>query len=370
MKAVAKTAKPEIPIETERQATPSPADLRSGLTRSQKAAAIIAVLGQEAARPIVDKLDDHALAKVMTALEQISLLPRRELAGIVLDFLEQLNETIGAVRGGRERARALISAILEPGRAGEVLGGKRSETSPDPDSADTVWEQLKSAESSKIAAYLDGLTPNIIAIILGKLDVSKTSEILIHLDEAHVIPTMRCLVDRPQADPGLEAIVARMVQLEFLNVHADPTGDGEGWLEEIGELLTLIPQERRQSILDYLQAEHETKMPIIQRGVLSLDNLPDILPRAAVPTVFREIDDEILTGLLSMAGDQAPRLQEFLLGSISSRMADQFRDQLSNRKAPDAEGAAQFERRFLSAIMELRQTGVITLDPPQSGKTD
>ena len=72
-----------------------------GITPSQRAAVIIALLGEDAARPIVEKLDDAALAKVVSALEQISVLAREELVEIVIDFLTQLRQNAGSMRGSR-----------------------------------------------------------------------------------------------------------------------------------------------------------------------------------------------------------------------------------------------------------------------------
>ncbi len=341
------------------EATPA---IDTRITPSQKAAAIIAVLGEEAAKPIVEKLNEADLARIMTALEQISVLPRRELVKIVADFLHQLSESIGAVRGGRDQARSLISALLGPERASGLLEGGLDEPSAEPNSPDAVWIQMQARDSVRVAGYLDGLTPNIIAIILRKLDVAKTSEILTHIDEAKIVPVMRFLMSPQDEDPGLEAVIARMLQLEFLNAGAVSEGGQEAWLEQIGELLTLVPQERRERILEYLKTEHEARLPTIQKGLLSLDALPDILPRAAVPTIFREMDNEILISFLKMASERAPQLGEFLLSSISSRMADQLRDELESRKASPAQDVEEIERQFLAALMELRQRGTITLE--------
>ena len=73
------------------------------VTPALRAAVIIALLGEGAARPIVEKLDDAALARVVRELETIHVLPRDVLIEIVIDFLGHLNSNNGALRGGRER---------------------------------------------------------------------------------------------------------------------------------------------------------------------------------------------------------------------------------------------------------------------------
>lgn len=70
------------------------------LTQAQRAAVIIALLGDSAAKPIVGKLDDAALARVASSLESLTYLSREDLIAIVIDFLTQLRKTSGALRGG------------------------------------------------------------------------------------------------------------------------------------------------------------------------------------------------------------------------------------------------------------------------------
>ena len=70
------------------------------ITASQRAAVVIAVLGEEAAKPIVDMLDDEAIANIAASLETINYLAREQLVEIVMDFLGHLRSSSGALRGG------------------------------------------------------------------------------------------------------------------------------------------------------------------------------------------------------------------------------------------------------------------------------
>jgi flagellar motor switch protein FliG len=61
--------------------------------------------GGEGAKPIVEKLDDAALAKVASALENLSMLTRDELIEIVMDFIAGLRKTNGALCAVAGRVR-------------------------------------------------------------------------------------------------------------------------------------------------------------------------------------------------------------------------------------------------------------------------
>ena len=79
-------------------------------------------------------------------------------------------------------AHEIIASVLEPGRLSAVLGQVvTSEETPE-DNGD-VWSRLESKDPLQIADYLGGLSNNLIALILSRMDVTIASDILCHLSE-------------------------------------------------------------------------------------------------------------------------------------------------------------------------------------------
>ena len=338
---------------------------RPPVSSAQRAAVIIALLGENAARPIVEKLDDAALAKVAAALENISLLTRDELVEIVMDFIGHLRKTNGALRGGRTRAKEVLSGVVEPNRLSMLFKEDRPGL-PDESGAGsedlTVWERVERREPQQIAAYLSRLSPNLIALILQKLDVSVQSEVLGYMDGEKLGPMIGHMVETRKPDPGVEQVLARMIEMEFLNA-VQETAEEEGEnLATIGELLSLISAEKRDSLVSFLRAKHEDKLAGIEKSIFTIEGLPDLLPKNAVPVVFREVDQAFLLKLLgSLQGANGP-VADYLLGNISSRMADQYRDDLGSAKPLSAEAAENVQREFLNVLMGLKRRGLITLE--------
>lgn len=336
------------------------------VTPARRAAVIIALLGEGAARPIVEKLDDAALAKVVRELETIHVLPRDVLIEIVIDFLGHLNNNTGALRGGRERAREMMGTVIDPKRLSLIMGEQQPDTEDEtpafvPSTDASVWTRVQQKEPRMVAEYLSRLTPNIISLILGKLDVSFTSDVLCFLDETKLAPVMGHMVEGDKPDPGIESVIARMVQMEFLNATQAVEEDDSAHLEAIGELLSLIPSSRRDNVVQFLKAEHEGKLASIEKAILTVESLPEILVRNSVPVLFREIEDTTITKVLGILQASKPDVADYLLGNISSRMADQFRDSLEGFRAPSPEESETLLRDFLSTIMSLKQDGLVTL---------
>ena len=352
---------PASNVETLAVRRGGPPAVRPPVSSAQRAAVIIALLGEAAAKPIVDKLDDAALARVATALENISMLTRDELIEIVMDFIGQLRRTSGALRGGRTRAKEVLSGVVEPNRLSLIFKENEPQANEEADETLGIWERVERRDPKAIAAYLSRLSPNLIALILQKLDVSIASEVLGHMDGEKLGPMIGYMVESRKTDPGVEQVLERMVEMEFLNVVQEASEDESENLATVGELLSLISAEKRDSLVSFLRAKHEDKLKGIEKSIFTIEGLPDLLPKNAVPVVFREVDQSFLLKLLGTMQDSNREVSDYLLGNISSRMADQYRDDLGNAKPLSAEAAESVQRDFLNTLMGLKRRGLITL---------
>jgi len=365
----------DTPVKRDRPEMARPAALagqgsRPGvITASQRAAVIISLLGEAAAKPIVEKLDDVALAKVIRALETISMLAREELIEIVVDFISQLRQNAGAMRGGPAKAREVMSGIVDANRLNLIYGNSPDAGNSGAQETGDIWTRLCKREPRLIAEYLSRLSPNIIAMILRKLDAGMASSILCLLPEEKLSPTLGQMVDSPKVDPGIDSVIERMIEIEFLNNKEAEEGTNaqDAYLETIGEVLSLIPDSKRDSLVSFLRSEHEAKLEIIQKGLFTIEALPDILARNSVPVVFKEIDPAVLTKLLASLRENYSAVSDYLLGNISSRLADSMREEMKDVPNVPREVADEIQRQFLTALMGLKRRGLITMNrlPPK-----
>lgn len=333
-------------------------------TPARRAAIIISVLGETYARPIVARLDDEALGRVMLELQQISMVPQSEVVEIVVDFLETLERNTGAIRGGADRARALMTGVVEPSRLKLIVGDTDENTAPLVESDQrTVWARLEDKPGDQIATYLDGLSPHISSIIVNNLSTAKSSEVLTYLDQEKVTSVIANLVDLPKSDDGLDMVVGRMVELEFLNKEQADAGDAPH-LAKMGEVLTLIQKPRRNLIMDFLRSSHEPQLHKIEHSFMSIDRLPELLLPTSVPVIFREIDAETMARVYVCMKAAYPEVATFLLENISSRMADQIKYDTEKTAAPDQEAIDEIERDFLTQLMMMKRRELITFKEP------
>lgn len=344
------------------------------ITPSQRAAVVIAMLGEQAAKPIVERLDDDAIANIAASLETITFLAREQLIEIVVDFLRHLRRSNGALRGGSQSARQILEGVLDEPRLRLVFGeGEAAEPvveMPKLENLSDIWAELARREPPQVAQYLSGLTPNIIALILRNLDTTLCSELICLLDEDKQTKVLGEMVNPPPPEPEIDSVIARMIKIEFLQAPEVASGEDTTQLQSIGEMLSLVPTDRRQSLMGYLQQSHAEKMDPIQRGMFAIEDLPKILGRNQIPILFKTLEQPMLLEVLSVMQAQYAEVAEYFLTNISNRMADQFRSELERAPAPDQASAEQIEKTFLTKMMELKRDGVIVVErPPEETET-
>lgn len=354
-----------MPTDKMAQADKSGAALLQNISPTQRAAIVIAMLGEEFAKPIIEQLDDSELSNIASGLDALSLLGKDELAEVVVDFLGHLRNTSGGFVSGKASTRDMVSNIMSfrtgtgvLAESGDAEGNESSATENVPRD---VWKTLEGFPLTEVAEYLDRLTPNLVAIVLNKLPVTMASEVFDHLADDKLQPVMKHMVEATELDPRVENVVSRMIEIEFLNANQDTSDEGKEHLAGIGEMLSLMPSGKRESLVKFLEADHASKINDIQGALFTIDSLPDTLPRSAVPVIFREMDTGEIVDLLStLQKDEVP-VFEFLMGNISSRLADQLKDKLSSHKELSSEAVEVSQRNFLMRIMALKRSGDIEI---------
>lgn len=346
----------------------------SNVPPALRAAIVIALLGEDAAKPILEKLNDDSLTRVKSALEQVSLLPRDLMMAVIGNFLGQLKGGSAHLLGGRNTAKEMITGIFASRVEPDSDGGL-----PMLDDAfeplpfqlnlgvqtEDVWTRLAARPAEKIAAYVGPMTPNLIAMIVRKLPNDVASEVLGRIDGDKLQPVLENLVtvNDSDVDMALEDILGRSVEIEFLNGAGGADGENSARYEALGEILSLIPAAKRDPLVSFLEKEHEEQLKAIQKALFSIEDLPEILPAEAVPVIFRQSEkDEMVKTLASIKTDYM-ETYEFLLGNISSRMAQQYKDDLDSMMAPSDAEQEELQRKFISDLFSMKRDGMITVKP-------
>lgn len=337
------------------------------LTPEQQAAVVLVSLSPDAAQPIADRLGAEGLRRVKSTLDSLSHVPRKELLSAFAVFLTELDTRIGGLQGGKHRALSLLESAIGPDLAGTLSDQAFAEDAVLSSLPASVWDEFAKLETSKISAYIAEQAPPLGALMIAQLPPPKMAEILSELDEVKAVNFIACLAKDSQPSQAALKVAETMIEANLLNGEPDLSKDPR--LEEVGEILGSLPRGLRDAALKRLDEADIARAAAVRKALLSLEDIPERLPARGVQTIFREVEPEILLAGLAAATADEPEASEFLLGNISQRMADQYRE---NMAALSLETQADRDRAIgalLREILSLSRRGQITL-VERADKTD
>ncbi|MEE2690791.1 MAG: FliG C-terminal domain-containing protein [Pseudomonadota bacterium] len=334
-----------------------------GFTAPQKAALILAALGPEAAKPVVERVGDKHLQAFAEAYAHLRNIPRKELLAVAAEFVAQLGAGDERLKGGFDEARDLISKVKSPDEATRLLdevnapGGR------------TVWQKLERADRKAFAAYLNAQHPQTVAVIMTRLDADFASSLLglidVDLGKQVVIRLAKPMPVRREALRVLEDAIER----DFLApARAAAKASKPGQM--IGAMLNNMPEEKRAAMLEFIAAESPEVLEDVKAFILTFKDIPERVPANAIAKVVREVEVDVFLKAAKYGKQNAPESVEFIFKNISQRMGQQYEEQMGEMKPFTLAEAEAAQAEFMTALRRLVAAGEFELVKPASDEPD
>jgi flagellar motor switch protein FliG len=352
----AKLQPPPARLALEHKAAAASAPARPRFTAPQKAALIIAALGPEAAGPIIERIGDKHMKAFAETFARLQKVPRPDLNAVVAEFLHNVSkEDDGELKGGFEEARNLVVHFKGDESAAKLLDAI------DAPGGRTVWEKLAAIEEEALAAYLSGKSPQIAAVILSRMDLDKASSVLGRLADEITQEILARLANPVAVRPDALAALGEAINEELL-APMRKTAKANGPGEKIGAMLNNMSEEKRESLLKFIEEKSPELLADVKAAILTFKDLPERLPAKAVPLVTREVDVQTILKAAKFGRKNAPETVEFLFANISQRLVQQYEEQMQEMKPIPVAEAEAAQAQIMTAVRKLVADGAVELN--------
>jgi flagellar motor switch protein FliG len=287
-----------------------------------------------------------------------------ELAATVDEFLVAMQPE-GA--GGGMPALPVMPAfpMIEPlGMMGGGMGGGGGDIDQPPD----PWESVLGKDDGALLDVLRSESPEVGAIVLSKLKVSRAAELLGGLPGplARRITYAVSLVS--EVTPRTVERIGEALATEL--GRETPRAFSGGPVERVGALLNFSRAATRDDVLQGLDERDPPFAEAVRKSIFTYVNIPARVGVRDVPKVLRKVDQKVLVTALvaSAASEEAQKTADFILANISQRMAETIRGEMQDLgpvKAADGEVAMT---AVVVAIRELEEAGEIYLVAEEEGE--
>ena len=335
------------------------------LTRLQKAAVIYRMLGSLGMSLPPGALAPGDEAQLNAAMAGLGGVDPVELAGVIDEFLMALSPAAPAPPPVAAPALPDLPELpVFPGLpelpAIEPLGALPGEPGGLPDAEEDPWERVTAQEDPALLAVLQAEAPEVGAVVLSKLKVSRAAELLGQLPGPLARRITYAVSQISEIAPDTVARIGRALGAELGRER--PRAFPGGPVERVGAILNFSRAATRNDVLDGLGETDPAFAEAVRKSIFTYLNIPARVGPRDVPKLLKKVDQKVLvTAIAASTADDTRPTADFILANISQRMAEALRTEaaeLGEIAAADGETAMN---GVVAAIRELEEAGEIYL---------
>lgn len=340
------------------------AQAASGLSRAQKAAIIVRFLLNEGAEVPIGDLPDPLQRKLTTQMGSMRFVDRTTLAAVVAEFAAEVESMGLTFPRGMAGALTALDGRISPQTAHRLRKEAGVRQFGDP------WEQVCAAPTDALLGFLQAESIEVAAVLMNKLDVSRAAALLSRLPGATARRIAYAMSQIGSVTPDAVDRIGLALASQLHDV--PPVAFEEGPDKRVGEILNCSTASIRDEVLTGLDEDDESFAAKVRRAIFTFVNIPDRVNALDLPKVVRDLERETLLNALAYGLKDATLnpAAEYVLGNISSRMADAMREEIADLdKVPKKEGEAAMTD-IVNGIRRLEAAGEIVLMSPGGARDE
>jgi len=351
--ALVQTAPGAAPPVAEQQ-DDAPRVVPRHLTPGQKAAIIVRLLLNEGADFPLEELPDELQERLTVQLGQMGLVDRVTLAAVAQEFADALDSVGLAFPHGLAGALDAVNGKIAPATAARLrkVAGMRQVGDP--------WQRLRDVPVEDLARMAQAESTEVAAVMLSKLDTAKAAKLLGHLPGPLARRITYAVSKTTNVSPEAVERIGWSLAAQLDQRPTPAFGDDPG--ARVGAILNQSSAATREELLSALEEEDESFAQAVRRSIFTFAHIAKRIAPRDVPAILRGIEQPVLVTALAGANSEEDKASaEFLLSNMSSRMADNLREEVAERGKVKQADAEEAMTQVVGAIRALVDDGTITL---------
>jgi flagellar motor switch protein FliG len=332
----------------------------SKMTRHQKLATLLVVLGAESAAQILKNLDEPEVELVSEEMSKLALITQELRQEILREFSDMAVQAGTAALGGPSYTKNVLEKSVGLFRASDIIGRVSPASIPV-----GSMRQIVEMDLRQLFNLLKEEQPQTVALIASYLSPEKASQLLtLFSDAARDQIVERLATLGPTPVEVVETVVQVLTQKT--NVKSTRALSQTGGVKTAADVLNAMDRNFSDPLLIELDRRNPELGQAIRHKMFTFEDLVT-LDHNALQKVMREVDMRDLAVALKNASS---KLRGVLLGCISKRAADTVNEEISflgSVKKKDIEAA---QIRIVDNVRRLESEGEIEIHSASGAARD
>jgi flagellar motor switch protein FliG len=323
------------------------------LTKSQKIAAFLIVIGSEAAAEVMRHFDNAQLELICREMAELHVIESDVRDSVLEEFSGVVTMGMSSVLGGADFAQAALERAKGDYTASMILN-RVAPTSRTVEGG----EDIRQMDARQILNLVKSEQPQTIAFIMSYLDIAKAAEIILLLPQDMREEVMERLGGMEETSRDIVNKIAKSLSRHLDKKSIQQGLHRSGGVKSAADLLNYLDKDTRNTLLARIEERNAPLGAAIRKKVFSFEDLVRLAP-VDLQRVLREVDMSDLARALKSA---KANLVAAMMASVSKRAAESLKDDiemLGPLKAKEVEAA---QDKIIQVVRKLEEAEEITLD--------
>lgn len=326
---------------------------------AQKAAILLAVVGEEAATVILRNLPERDAQRIAEELIDLrNVAP--EVANAVLAECHKaaIGDEFGL--GGSEYAKQLLLRAYGE-EAGRTLLRKVSRLREAPGNFD--W--LAKSDPDMLARFIDQEHPQTIALVLAHLEPKQGCAVLLKLPEQLRADTLKRLASLKQFSPQMAQKVSTVLQQKLQTV-GEQSHQSYAGLKGVADLMNSMHAPTAASILETIEHDEPNLAVNIRKLMFTFEDLISI-PEASLRDWLAALDKKVLATALRGASEE---VKNHIFRAMSSRAVEMLKGDMESLGPVRSRDVTKAQEEAIAIARKLEAEGKLILKDDGGGNDE
>jgi len=323
------------------------------MTGTEKAAALLFILGPGIASDILKHLDEDSIEKLSAEIVKMQSLPDDEKDDLIGEFIIELKRSSKTPSGGINKARKMIVDAFGEDKADELL--KKIENRD----TESNFKFLNELEDVQLLNLLKDEQPQIIALVLKFITPQKAGKLLKSLSPEKSRDTGVKLARMTNPSAEAAVAVARALKKRCRDIKLnDEKHSIAGGVESLAGILSHMSSEQERNLLKNIDITVPHISKEIKEMIFSFENIAN-LSNKEIRILIDEINDDY-TIAKSLKGAEDD-IKFKILRNMSQNRAEGVLTEMNAMGAIRRRDVDECRDYIVEIMRELNENGLIVL---------
>lgn len=319
---------------------------------TQKAAALLATLGEKTSAQIVKHLREDEVQRVSQAIAQLDNLSSSDAEQVLEEYRQMLLAQQYVVKGGLEYARNMLYNAFGPDVATRLLDRLREKMAAEA----ANFDALQKADPQQLAKFIHNEHPQTIALVLSHLGPTQAAALLTSLPPEMRTDVAMRMAHIDQISPDIIQKIASVIE-QKLRTLGEFSRESYGGVRAVAEMINRLDLNVSKDILNAIEQEDVRLFETIRHLMFVFEDLMQLDIRD-LKELIQRVDRKVLTLALKGTSEQ---LKQRIFSVMSQRSAEMLKEDIDVIGAVKIREVESAQQQIIALIREMEKEGTISL---------